>query len=106
MLQDKLQQQQMEDASVTRTGGSRWKGARNDRGTLRDYSTDVQERQARQKKRAEEKPRQSKTVTASAKQEPQPAINPNFANFASSAKAPAPIQQEEDKNETEFEGKG
>jgi hypothetical protein len=44
MLQARMQQQQLEDLSVTKHGGSRWKSARTDKGSVTAYAKDVQER--------------------------------------------------------------
>jgi hypothetical protein len=43
-LQSRMQQQQMEDEAVVKTGGCRWKSARPDKGTVLSYAKDVQEK--------------------------------------------------------------
>lgn len=43
-LQDRMQQQQMEDEAVPKFGGSRWKSARPDKGSVLSYAKDVQEK--------------------------------------------------------------
>jgi hypothetical protein len=48
MLQEKLTQQQLEDAALPRAGGARWGSAREDKGSVRSYARDVQERQQKQ----------------------------------------------------------
>lgn len=43
MLQEKMEQQQIEDSSKPRVGGARWRSARTDKGSVTAYSKDVQE---------------------------------------------------------------
>lgn len=44
MLQSRMQQQNLDDAALAKTGGSRWKSARTDKGSVTSYAKDVQER--------------------------------------------------------------
>lgn len=43
-LQEKLQLEQQIDAGVPKKGGSRWKSARTDKGSVTNYAKDVQEK--------------------------------------------------------------
>ena len=43
--------QKLEDESIPKQGGARWKSAREDRGSVRNYAKDVQERQQRSLKK-------------------------------------------------------
>ena len=43
-LQSRMQQQQMEDDAVVKTGGCRWKSARPDKGSVLTYAKDVQDK--------------------------------------------------------------
>lgn len=43
-LQDRMLQQKVEDDNIPRVGGARWKSAREDKGTIRSYAKDVQEK--------------------------------------------------------------
>lgn len=43
-LQNRMQQQQLEDDAVVKTGGCRWKSARPDKGTVLSYAKDVQDK--------------------------------------------------------------
>ena len=47
-LQDRMLQQKVEDDNIPRVGGSRWKSAREDKGTIRAYAKDVQEKHKKQ----------------------------------------------------------
>lgn len=51
-LQARMQQQSIEDEAVPKFGGSRWKSARPDRGTVKSYTKDIQDKH-RQKSSAE-----------------------------------------------------
>lgn len=44
MLQDRMEQQRLEDASVVKVGGARWSGARVDKGSVSTYARDLQEK--------------------------------------------------------------
>eukprot|EP00596_Hydrurales_sp_CCMP1899_P009159 CAMPEP_0119049766 /NCGR_PEP_ID=MMETSP1177-20130426/66250_1 /TAXON_ID=2985 /ORGANISM="Ochromonas sp, Strain CCMP1899" /LENGTH=168 /DNA_ID=CAMNT_0007027377 /DNA_START=45 /DNA_END=548 /DNA_ORIENTATION=+ len=50
MLKERMEQQQLDDDAAPRSGGSRWKSARPDKGTVLHYAKDVQEKH---KKRSE-----------------------------------------------------
>ena len=43
-LQNRMQQQQLEDDAVVKTGGCRWKSARADKGSVLSYAKDVQDK--------------------------------------------------------------
>ena len=43
-LQSRMQQQQIEDDAVVKTGGCRWKSARPDKGSVLTYAKDVQDK--------------------------------------------------------------
>lgn len=43
-LQDRMQQQRIEDEAVVRVGGARWKGARTDKGSVLNYERDLREK--------------------------------------------------------------
>jgi hypothetical protein len=49
MLQERMLQQQLADEAVLKPGGSRWGSARTDKGSIKSYAQDVQEKH---KKRA------------------------------------------------------
>ena len=51
-LQARMQQQSIEDDAVPKFGGSRWKSARPDKGTVKSYTKDIQDKH-RQKSSAE-----------------------------------------------------
>ena len=44
MLQDRLAKQKVEDESVPKPGGARWKSARADKGSVLSYNKDLQEK--------------------------------------------------------------
>eukprot|EP01006_Ploeotia_vitrea_P051382 TRINITY_DN67553_c14_g2_i3.p1 TRINITY_DN67553_c14_g2~~TRINITY_DN67553_c14_g2_i3.p1 ORF type:complete len:576 (-),score=40.09 TRINITY_DN67553_c14_g2_i3:379-2106(-) len=44
-LQSRMEMQKLEDESIPKVGGARWKNAREDRGSIRSYAKDVQNRQ-------------------------------------------------------------
>lgn len=60
MLQLRMQQQREDDAAAPKIGGSRWKSGRMDKGGVRGYARDVQEKIKRSEQRIETK-RQQKT---------------------------------------------
>ena len=43
-LQERMQQQQLDDAALPKTGGARWKSARSDKSAVRSFAKDVQDR--------------------------------------------------------------
>lgn len=43
-LQERMQQQQIEDEAVPKFGGSRWKSARPDKGSVLSYQKDLQDK--------------------------------------------------------------
>ena len=43
-LQDRLQLQRLEDATLVKVGGTRWTGARADKGTISTYAKDLQDK--------------------------------------------------------------
>lgn len=43
-LQERMQQEQMAESLVPKKGGSRWKSARTDKGSVTSYGKDVQEK--------------------------------------------------------------
>jgi hypothetical protein len=43
-LQARMQQQSIEDEAVPKFGGSRWKSARPDKGTVKSYTKDIQDK--------------------------------------------------------------
>ena len=51
-LQARMQQQSIEDEAVPKFGGSRWKSARPEKGTVKSYAKDIQDKH-RQKSSAE-----------------------------------------------------
>ena len=51
-LQARMQQQSIENEAVPKFGGSRWKSARPDKGTVKSYAKDIQDKH-RQKSSAE-----------------------------------------------------
>lgn len=53
-----------DDANRPLKGGSRWKSARSDRGTLRNYSKDVQDRQRKQLEAREKRQQQTRVAAA------------------------------------------
>jgi hypothetical protein len=63
MLQLRMMQQREDDAAAPKIGGSRWKSGRTDKGTIRGYAKDVQDKIKRSEQRIETK----KTQKASAK---------------------------------------
>lgn len=42
ILQERMQQQRLEDESISKPGGARWRSARNDKGSILSYNKDIQ----------------------------------------------------------------
>ena len=63
MLQLRMQQQREDDAAAPKIGGSRWKSGRMDKGSVRGYAKDVQEKIKRSEQRIEIKRQQKVSLS-------------------------------------------
>jgi hypothetical protein len=86
-LQERMQQQSLEDESIPKFGGSRWKSARPDKGSVTSYAKSVQDKH--RKKSNGEDPALLKTQSA-------PRLVPQ------KEKAPIDFRSKGNQNKSEF----